>query len=39
MEEWRTVVINGEVYENYMVSNWGNVKSLKFGKEKIDLTP
>ena len=35
MEEWRTVVVNGEIYENYMVSNWGNVKSLKFGKEKI----
>ena len=38
MEEWRTVVINGEVYNNYMVSNWGNVKSLNYnrtGKEKI----
>ena len=34
-EEWRTVVVNGEVYENYMVSNLGRIKSLKFGKEKI----
>ena len=40
-EEWRTVVVNGEVYENYMVSNWGNFKSLNYrnsGKEKI-LSP
>ena len=29
MEEWKTVVVNGKVYNNYMVSNWGNVKSLK----------
>ena len=35
MEIWKTVVVNGEVYNNYMVSNLGNVKSLKFGKEKI----
>ena len=38
MEEWRTVIVNGEVYENYMVSNLGNVKSLNYngtGKERI----
>lgn len=38
MEEWKTVVVNGEVCENYMVSNLGNVKSLNYlrtGKEKI----
>ena len=38
MEEWKTVVVNGEVYNNYMVSNWGNVKSLNYrntGKEKM----
>ena len=37
MEEWRTVVVNGEVYNNYMVSNLGNVKSLNYnrtGKER-----
>lgn len=38
MEIWRTVIVNGEVYENYMVSNLGRVKSLgnnKNRKEKI----
>ena len=38
MEIWKTVIVNGEVYENYMVSNWGNVKSLNYrntGKEKM----
>ena len=38
MEIWRTVIVNGEVYENYMVSNLGNIKSLNYnrtGKEKI----
>ena len=38
MEVWKTVIVNGEVYENYMVSNWGNVKSLNYrntGKERI----
>ena len=38
MEEWKTVIVNGEVYNNYMVSNLGNVKSLNYnhtGKEKI----
>ena len=37
-EIWKTVIINGEVYNNYMVSNLGNVKSLNYnhtGKEKI----
>lgn len=31
MEEWKDI----EGYPNYMVSNLGRVKSLKFGKEKI----
>ena len=35
MEVWKTVIVNGEIYNNYMVSNLGNVKSLKFGKEKM----
>ena len=38
MEEWRTVIVNGEIYNNYMVSNLGNVKSLgnnKSRKEKL----
>ena len=37
MEEWKTVIINSEVYENYQVSNLGNVKSLhdRYGKERI----
>ena len=29
MEEWRIVTINDEVYENYIVSNLGRIKSLK----------
>ena len=29
-EEWRTVVINDEVYDNYEVSNFGQVRSLKY---------
>lgn len=29
MEEWKIVVVNGEVYDNYMVSNMGNVMSLR----------
>ena len=28
MEEWRTVVIDGEVWDNYEVSNLGRVRSL-----------
>ena len=37
-EIWRTVIVNGEVYKNYMVSNLGNLKSLNYrhtGKERI----
>ena len=35
MEIWKTVVVNGEVYENYMVSNMGNVRRIyKNGKIK-----
>ena len=34
IEEWRTVVYNGEVFENYEVSNTGKVRSL-YGKPKI----
>ena len=38
-EVWKTVIVNGEVYNNYMVSNLGNVKSLhdRYGnyREKI----
>ena len=30
MEEWRTVVIDGEVWDNYEVSNLGRVRSLNF---------
>lgn len=30
MEEWRTVVYNGEVFENYEVSNTGKVRSLNY---------
>ena len=29
-EEWRTVVVNGETYDDYEVSNLGRVKSLRF---------
>lgn len=31
MEIWKDI----EGYEGYKISNYGNVKSLKFGKEKI----
>ena len=37
-EIWKTVIVNGEVYNNYMVSNLGNIKSLNYrhtGKEKM----
>lgn len=35
-EEWRTVVINGEVYEDYEVSNKdGKIRSLKFGRIRL----
>lgn len=30
MEEWRTVVIDGEVWDNYEVSNLGRVRSLNW---------
>lgn len=30
-EEWRTI----EEYPDYMVSNMGNIKSLKYGKERV----
>lgn len=32
VEEWRTVIYNGEVFEDYEVSSLGNVRSLKRGK-------
>ena len=35
MEVWKTVIVNGEVYENYMVSNMGNVRSLYDNRHKI----
>ena len=38
MEIWKTVIVNGEVNEKYMVANLGNVKRLgnnKSRKEKI----
>lgn len=34
-EEWRTVIYDGEVLEDYEVSNYGQVRSLKWGKIKI----
>lgn len=36
-EIWRVVVLidTGEVYEDYMVSNFGRIKSLKEGREHI----
>ena len=30
MEQWRTVIYNGEIYENYEVSNGGKVRSLNY---------
>ena len=38
MEIWKIVIINNEIYDNYMVSNLGRVKSLNYNhtrKEKI----
>ena len=32
LEEWKTVVYNGEVWEEYEVSNYGNVRSVKVDK-------
>lgn len=34
VEEWKTVVIDGEVFEDYEVSNTGKVRSFKHGKIK-----
>ena len=37
-EIWRTVIVNGEPYENYKVSNLGKILSLNYGrtgKEKL----
>ena len=34
IEEWRTVVIDGEVYEDYEVSDGGKVRSLNYRKQK-----
>lgn len=34
MEEWRTVVIDGEVYENYEISNMGRIRSLNYNGER-----
>ena len=32
MEQWRTVVYNDEIWEDYEVSNCGNVRNVKTGK-------
>lgn len=32
VEEWRTCVYNGEVFEDYEVSSYGNVRNAKTGK-------
>ena len=37
-EIWKTVIVNGEPYENYQVSNWGRIMSLNYhrsGKPKL----
>ena len=37
-EIWRTVIVNGEPYENYQVSNFGRILSLNYdhtGKSKL----
>ena len=31
-EIWRTVIVNGEPYENYKVSNLGKILSLNYGR-------
>ena len=38
MEEWKTVIVNGEVYNNYMVSNLGRIKSLSYNRTKQEKT-
>lgn len=35
VEEWRTLIYNDEVFNDYEVSTLGNVRSLKRGKIKI----
>ena len=38
VEEWRTAIYNGEVFENYEVSNMGRVRSLNYrGHGKIQI--
>ena len=32
VEEWKTVIIDGEVFENYEVSSYGNVRNAKTGR-------
>ena len=34
VEEWRTVIYNGEVYNGYEVSSYGNVRNAKTGEMK-----
>ena len=34
MEQWKTAIYNGEIYDNYEVSNMGNVRNAKRGKMK-----
>ena len=34
LEIWRTVVIKGETYDNYQVSNFGNVMSLNYNRSR-----
>lgn len=37
-EEWRTVVVDGVIYDNYEVSNLGNVRSLNYrGHGKVQV--
>lgn len=30
IEQWRTAVYDGEIYEDFEVSNWGKIKSLNY---------
>ena len=32
IEIWRTAIVNGEPWENYQVSNFGKIMSLKYGR-------
>lgn len=37
-EEWKTAIYDGEIYENYEVSNMGNVRSLNYkGHGKVQV--